>query len=190
MKKKLSETAVNHFKSNSVDVHITGPFHNSGQSHWVVVYGDNGEAYMLKAQFILLYFSCLLHDRQRVTKSNINIDHCKTYYEIGICKFQFGPENLWKHHQSSTQPVKRISFVYSCDTKEGDTAGKKNLVEVIKFFFVSIKKLEINPIGPLILEHLHDKAGGLYNRFMKDSSNEDLVAEKITNDIHQQFSGG
>jgi hypothetical protein len=80
--------------------------------------------------------------------------------------------------------------VYSCDTKEGDTAGKKNLVEVIKFFFVSIKKLEINPIGPLILEHLHDKAGGLYNRFMKDSSNEDLVAEKITNDIHQQFSGG
>ena len=89
---------------------------------------------MLKAQFILLYVSCLLRDWQKVTESNIKRDHCKTYYEIGICKFQFGPENLWKHHQSSTQPVKRISFVYSCDTKEGDTAGKECVVEQLSSF--------------------------------------------------------
>jgi hypothetical protein len=31
LKKKLVDTAVNHFKPNTVDVHITGPFHHSGK---------------------------------------------------------------------------------------------------------------------------------------------------------------
>jgi hypothetical protein len=96
LKKKLDDTAVNHFKQKSVDVHITGPFHHSGKSHWVVVYGENKEAFMLKAQFISVYISCLLRDWVKVTKSNIKIDHCKTYYDIGICKHQFGSESLWK----------------------------------------------------------------------------------------------
>jgi hypothetical protein len=39
LKKKLADTAVNHFKPNTVDAHITGPFHHAGKSHWVVVYG-------------------------------------------------------------------------------------------------------------------------------------------------------
>ncbi len=52
LKKKLADTAVNHFKQNAADVHITGPFHHSGKNHWVVVYGENKEAFMLKAQFI------------------------------------------------------------------------------------------------------------------------------------------
>jgi hypothetical protein len=94
LKKKLAATAVNHFKPNSVDVHITGLFHHSGKSHWVVVYGVNQEAFMLKAQFILVYISCLLRDWVKVTKSNINIDHCKMYYDFCICKHQFGSENL------------------------------------------------------------------------------------------------
>jgi len=46
---------VSHFKQNSVDVHITGLFHHYGKSHWVVVYRENKEAFMLKAQFILVY---------------------------------------------------------------------------------------------------------------------------------------
>ncbi len=62
LKKIFADTAVNHFKQNSVDVHITGPFHHSGKRYWVVVYGENKEAFMLKAQFILVYISCLLHD--------------------------------------------------------------------------------------------------------------------------------
>ncbi len=53
-----------------------------------------------------------------------------------------------------------------------------------------MRKHDKTPIGPFILEHLKDKVGGLYNHFMKDSSNKNLVAGKITNDIHQQFSGG
>jgi hypothetical protein len=94
LKKKFSQIATNTFKSKSVDVHITGPFHKSGKSHWVIVYGDCGKAYVLKAQFILVYVSCLLRDWEKVKKTKVNIDHCNTYYETGICKFEFGPENL------------------------------------------------------------------------------------------------
>ncbi len=94
LKKKLADTAVNHFKPNTVDVHITGPFHHSGESHWVVLYGENKQAYMLKSTFISVYVSCLLHEWKKVTKSNINVDHCNMYYDIGICKHQFGPESL------------------------------------------------------------------------------------------------
>ncbi len=180
---------MNRFKPNSVDAHITGPFHHSGKSHWVVVYGENQEALTLKAQFILVYISCLLRDWVKVTKSNINIDHCKTYYDIGIHKHQFGSENLWKRTGSNNTPVKKISFVYSFDTKIGDTAGKEELMEAIKFLFMSMKERVDNPIGPFLLDHLHEKVKKLYNYLVKNSKNEDLAAEKITRVIHQHFSG-
>jgi hypothetical protein len=43
LRKKNAEN--NTFKSNLVDIHITGPFCNkkTGKSHWVVVYGDSGK---------------------------------------------------------------------------------------------------------------------------------------------------
>jgi hypothetical protein len=68
LKKKISDNVANTFKSNSVHVHITGPFCNkiSGKSCWVVVYSDSGKAYMLKAQFISAYVSCLLGERKKV----------------------------------------------------------------------------------------------------------------------------
>ncbi len=31
-----------------------------GKSHWVVVYGDNEQSWLLKAQFISGYIECLL----------------------------------------------------------------------------------------------------------------------------------
>jgi hypothetical protein len=50
LRKKLAES--NTFKSNSIDIHITGPFHNkkTSRSHWVVVHGDSGS------------YMCLNHD--------------------------------------------------------------------------------------------------------------------------------
>jgi hypothetical protein len=60
--KKKSQFVANSFKSKSVDVHITGPFHKTGKSCWVVVCGDSGKAYVLKAQFILVYVSSQLRD--------------------------------------------------------------------------------------------------------------------------------
>jgi hypothetical protein len=132
------------------------------------VWGDSGKAYVLKAQFILVYVSCLLCDWEKVKKTKVNIDHCNTHYEIGIHKFKFDPDSLWKHRCKSGQPVKWMSFVYSCDTKEGTTAGKEGLVEAINFFFISMKKRDKNPIGPFVLDLLNERAEGLYNHLIKD----------------------
>ncbi len=98
--------------------------------------------------------SCLLLDWENVKKTKVNIDHCYTYYEIGIQKYEFGIESKWKHHNSTDSckegaPVKRLSFVYL--TENNDREG---LVESIKFFFMSMKKGDNNPIGNLVLEDL------------------------------------
>ncbi len=64
--KKIAEN--NTFKSNLVDIHITGPFHSkkTGKSHWVVVYGDSRKTYVLEPQFIWKYLSFLLLDWEKV----------------------------------------------------------------------------------------------------------------------------
>ncbi len=190
LKKKLADTAVNHFKPNTVDVHITGPFHHSGKSHWVVVYGENKQAYMLKSTFISVYVSGLLREWKKVTKSNINVDHCNTYYDISIRKHQFGPESLRKRTGAKNSPVTKVSFVYSYNSKIGDTADKEELMGAIKFFFMSMKERADNPIGPLLLDHLHEKMEKLYTYLVNKSNSEDLAAEKITRAICQHFSGG
>ena len=79
--------------------------------------------------------------------------------------------------------------MYSCDTNE-ENAGKEGLIDLINFFFMSMKKHEMNPIGPLLLEYLKDNTEGLYTHLMQDDKNEDLVAKKITQDVNQHFSGG
>ncbi len=64
-------------------------------------------------------------------------------------------------------------------------------MESTKFFFMSMKKRDNNPIGALILEDLKETTEGLYRHLMKDDNkSEDLVAEKITQDINQHFSDG
>ncbi len=67
-------------------------------------------------------------------------------------------------------PVKKISFVYSYDTKIGDTAGKEELMDTIKFFFMSMKEHVDNPIGPLLLDYHHEKVEKLYNYFVKKAT--------------------
>ncbi len=84
LRKKLAES--NTFKSTSIDVHITGPFRNkkTSKSHWVVVYGDSGKSCVLKPWFIWKYLNCLLFVWEKVKKTKVDIDHCSTYYKIGI----------------------------------------------------------------------------------------------------------
>jgi hypothetical protein len=75
--------------------------------------------------------------------------------------------------------------VYSSENNDRD-----GLVESIKFFFVSMKKRDDNPIGNLVFVDLKETAEGLYRHLMKgDTKNEDLVAEKITKDINQHSGG-
>jgi hypothetical protein len=118
------------------------------------VYGDSGQSYVLKPWFIWKYLSCLLLDWEKVNKTKVNIDHCYTYYEIGIQKYEFGIESKWKRHNSTDSrkqetPVKRLSVVYSSENN-----GREGLVESIKFFFMSMKKRDKNPLEILFSKTL------------------------------------
>ncbi len=54
-----------------------------------------------------------------------------------------------------------------------------------------MKKPDDNPIRNLIPKDLKETAEGLNRHLMKgDTKNEELVAQKITQDINQHFSGG
>jgi hypothetical protein len=51
---------------------------------------------MLKAQFIRVYLETYFKESEKVMKSNVDINHCKSYYEIGICMEEYGEDNHWK----------------------------------------------------------------------------------------------
>ena len=188
MKRKIADFEAFIPKAKPIDMHITGPFLNAGKIHWVIIFGESGKTYLLKPEFISKYLNCLLRQWMKLKKTKIIAEHCNTYYEIGIRKQEFGSESLWKRRNKKV--VKRMSFVYSSDSKDGVNTGRDGLIEAIKFFFISMKKREKNPIGQLVIDHLKKHVEGLYNHLTKDEKDEDLIADKITNDIHQHFLGG
>ena len=53
-----------------------------------------------------------------------------------------------------------------------------------------MKKREINPIRPLVVEYLKEHASSLYDYLLKKKPNEELVAEDITDDIDKHFCAG
>jgi hypothetical protein len=94
---------------------------------------------MLKAQFIGVYLETLFKERENAITANFNTNHCKSYYEIGICMEEYGEEIFWKRRVSKDAsktgpPVKRVSFLYSCDTNDLEKA-KTGLKDAIDFFF-------------------------------------------------------
>ena len=173
-----------------MEVHVSGPFQNSksGKSHWIVVFGDNGQTWLIKPEFVTGYLQCLLAD----IETNIDILHCETYCEINIREHEFGSINLWKRVQKNNgkppQTVKRLSFVYSCDTTD-EKIGKQGLNEALKFFCLSFKKRVSNPVGPLILDHIKNHADFLYKVLVRDKSCHDAYANKITDDMDKAFGG-
>jgi hypothetical protein len=144
---------------------------------------------LVKPEFATGYLQCLLAE---IETSNIDIGHCETYYEINICQQEFGPDSIWKCVQKNNgrppRTVKRLSFVYSCDTTE-ETIGKQGLNEVVGFFCLSFKKHESNPVGPLILDNIRNHADWLYRYLMKDNPPHDEFANKITSDMNTAFGG-
>ena len=60
---------------------------------------------------------------------------------------------------------------------------KVGLKESIEFFAMVVKKQNINLIRPLVLDYLKESSSGLYKYLMKDGTDEDMVAEKMTNVI-------
>jgi hypothetical protein len=85
--------------------------------------------------------------------------------------------------------TKRLSFVYTCNTANKRN-GKQGVIKAIKFLFMPMKKHEINPIGPLVLEYLKDHASALYEYLLKKKPNEELVTKDLTDDIDKHFSAG
>ena len=53
-----------------------------------------------------------------------------------------------------------------------------------------MKKRDINPIGPLVIDFIKEHASSLYDYLLKKKPNEELVAEDITDDIDKHFRAG
>ena len=120
---RLLCTLKNATKAKTSQVYITGPIRNNrtSKTHWVVVFGDSGLAWVLKGPFLTGYIEYLL---SQVAIKNFNVDHCQTYYNINTWQEEYGDINLWKCMMSYTgnpnQAIKGISFVYLCDTAKGE----------------------------------------------------------------------
>jgi hypothetical protein len=177
--------------ANHLEVHVSGPFQNykSGKSHWIVVLGNNGQTWLIKPEFVTGYLQCLLSEIEMTT---IDIGHCETYCEINIRQHEFGSESVWKRVQKNNgkppQTVKRLSFVYSCETTD-EKIGKQGLHEALRFFCLSFKKRVSKPVGPLILDHIKTHADHLYKVIIRDKTSHDAYANKITNDMDKTFGG-
>jgi hypothetical protein len=79
--------------------------------------------------------------------------------------------------------------VYTCDTANKRN-GKHGLIKAIKFLFMSMKKRDINPIGPLVINYLKEHASSLYEYLLKKKPNEELITKDLTDDIDKHFRAG
>ena len=186
-KKEVAKNVKLSMKTNTVDIFITRPFCNTktGKSIWIAVFGDYGSAWILKSQFLKGYIGTLL---KRIKMPNIDIGHMDSFYDINICKYEYGKESLWRRKDQG-KTTKRLSFVYTCDTAN-ERNGKQGLIKTVQFFFKTMKKQEINPIGPLVVEFLKEHATSLYDYLLRKKPNEDMVAKDITDDIDKHFRVG
>ncbi len=112
LKQKLARTIKTSMSirnnANQLEVHVSGPFQNSksGKSHWIVVFGNNGQTWLIKPEVVTGYLQCLLAD----IMTNTDILHCETYCEINICEHEYGSESLWKHVQKNNGPEGRSLY--------------------------------------------------------------------------------
>jgi hypothetical protein len=146
---------------------------------------------MIKSEFIHGYLSAVLPDHKQ---SIIDSNHCHTYENIHIsCNNEFVPESVWRRRFSTTgqkiRTIARISFVYFCDTTN-EKIGKQGISEAVEIYFMSMEKRDLNPIGPVVLEHLKNHVDGLYRYFMKDKNDKEPVSETLTEEIVKHFHGG
>ncbi len=76
--------------------------------------------------------------------------------------------------------------MYTCDTSNKKTS-KQGLIEAIKFLFMLMKKRDINPIGPLVIDYIKEHASSLYEYLLKKKSHPagSLESEKILLDKNQ-----
>jgi hypothetical protein len=159
------------------------------------VYGSFGKAWPLKASFLCTYLHTLAGKMNSMRGAKIDADQCHSYYDINTRKHEYGTESVW-HCMSSRNgkpgnTIKRMSFVVTFNTVHNNLGiDIERVKEVIDFFFFTMKKCEANQVGELLLGYLKDHAVGLYNFLLAGAVNQDLVEEKLTNDINSEFMGG
>ena len=194
-KAELKTNAGLAMKSDALDVYVSGPFRNARtkKSHYVVVYGSFGKAWPLKASFLCTYLHTLAGKMNSMRGAKIDANHCCSYYDINTRKHEFGTENTWRRMSPKNgkpgNTIKRMSFVVTFNTVHNNL-GIERVKEAIDFFFFTMKKREANQVGELLLSYLKDHAVGLYDFLMAGAVNQDLVEEKLTNDINSEFMGG
>ena len=89
--KKVAQTinqSMRRINAKHMDVHVSAPFQNkkNGKSYWIVVFGDNGQMWLIKPEFVTGYLQCLLAE---IETTNIDIGHCET-----IMRLTFVNKNL------------------------------------------------------------------------------------------------
>ncbi len=67
---------------------------------------------------------------------------------------------------------------------------KQGITESVKFFFMSMEIRDVNPVGPMVLNHLKNHIDGLYKYFMKGKTNEESVGASLTKDINKYCQRG
>jgi hypothetical protein len=188
LKKEVAENVKKITNLKSIPIFITGPFRNGKtcKSYWVVVYGNCGTAWMLKSEFIRGYLKKLLSRHQQ---SKFDINHCTTYEDFNIRKEEFGLEDEWKRTPTTNKLVSRVYFVYSCDTTN-KIIRKQDIIESIKFFFMSMEIHDMNPVGPMLLAFLRNHVEPLYNYIMKGKSSEDSAGVYLNKEIDKYCRRG
>ena len=126
------------------------------------MFGDYGSAWTLKSQFLKGYIATLL---TKFKLSNINASQAGSYYDINICKYEYGNESSWRRKDGS-KTIKRLSFAYTCNTTN-KKSGKQGLMDAVQFFFLCMKKRDKNPIGSLLVDHLKEHLASLYDYLLK-----------------------
>ncbi len=123
LKKEVAKNVKSAMKTDTVDIFITGPFCNAkaGKSTWVAVFGDYRSAWTLKAQFLKGYISTLL---TKVKLSNVNIGHAGSYYDINICKYEYGNERVHGGVKTRIEPSRGCPLCILVIQPKKKTANK------------------------------------------------------------------
>ncbi len=126
LKMKLAKSVWLSMKTDTVDIFITGPFYilKTAKSSWSVVFGDYGLAWTLKSQFIK---GCIRSELSKIETPTFDTGQANSYYDINMRKNEFGKESVWKCNAKNTT-IKRLSFVYSCDTSK-ESHGKQGILK-------------------------------------------------------------
>ncbi len=125
-------------KLDAMDVYVSGPFRNAKtkKSHYVVMYGNFGKAWPLKASFLCTHLHTLAGKMNSMMGAKIDVNHCHSFHDINTRKHEYGMESVWHcmapKHGKPGNTIKRLSFVLTFNTVHNNV-GIDKVKEAINF---------------------------------------------------------